>query len=157
MSTVTPTAKTKTCDNCFAVLPPATRTCTCGFAFDMDPLTNAVPDEVEAELVELTQSTLDEKRAEWDRLCASALERGYKSGWAFHRYKERFGNAPPKSFTFPKDPRLARAYSDEEKRAYFTVLEEVARANGYRRGYAFVRYRAKFNEAPPIDFDAPRS
>jgi len=39
-----------------------------------------------------------EKREAWDKLRAVAARRGFKPGWAYHRYRERFGAPPPASF-----------------------------------------------------------
>ncbi len=34
-------------------------------------------------------------RDEWDKLTRRAIERGYKPGWVYYRFKEKFGRAPP--------------------------------------------------------------
>jgi hypothetical protein len=112
-----------------------------------------VPEELDVALVELTDVAAEERRAAWDRLCAEAKASGHGPGWAGSLYKDRFGAPPPRSFAFPREP---REFTEEEKRAYFAELEDVARTYGYRRSYAVVRYREKFGEIPPIDFDAPR-
>jgi superfamily II DNA or RNA helicase len=111
-----------------------------------------VPTEVEGELVELTRVALDERRAEWDLLCAKAKELGYKPGWAYYRYKERYGSAPPRSFSLPKSG-TDKAATETEKRAYFDHLSTIARERGYHRGYVIVRYRDKFGAPPPAHFD----
>lgn len=144
----------RTCSRCCAVVAKDAPRCPgCGLALEPEQVRMAIPEEVDVELVEMSRASLDEKRAEWVRLCALAKDQGFKAGWAYHRYKEQFGVAPPRFFAFPKE---AREYSLEEKRAYFEELEETARTRGYQVGYAFVRYRAKFGEAPPVNFSRAR-
>ena len=109
----------------------------------------SVPSEAERELIEFTKAFAEERRSEWDRLCAEEIDKDEKTGWAERQYKERFGAAPPRSF-----PRSQGFYSEEEKRAHFRELEAIARVRGYRRGYVFVRYRDRFGEAPPEHFEA---
>lgn len=139
------------CGQCSAVLAPNVATCPeCGLRLREDE-PPAVPVEVDAELIELPEAALERWRAEWDELCATANERGYREGWAYHRFRERFGVPPPKSFRFRRRERAASDFTAEEKRAYFRKLEEVARERGYARGYVFVRYRAKFGEAPELE------
>jgi superfamily II DNA or RNA helicase len=145
----------RTCPQCCAVVAKDATACAgCGLSFEREQVRLAVPEEVDGELVEVRRADMEKKRAEWDRLCAVAVDRGFKQGWVYYRYKEQFGVAPPRSFTFPKE---AREYSLEEKRAYFEELEQTAKARGYQVGYAFVKYRAKFGEAPPVDFDVARA
>jgi superfamily II DNA or RNA helicase len=146
-----PPPKARTCPQCFAVIPADAPSCSaCGASLDV--VLPSLPSEVEGELVELTEASVDTKRAEWEGLCATALERGYKPGWAFHRFKELFGVAPPRSFA---TPRRAGPATDEEKRAYLEHLEVTARTRGYRRGYIYVRYRERFGEAPQAHVDPP--
>ena len=35
--------------------------------------------------------------AEWARIQAQARERGYRPGWAYHRFRARFGHPPPRA------------------------------------------------------------
>jgi DNA repair protein RadD len=36
----------------------------------------------------------DERQAFFSQLCAIAIERGYKRGWAFHKFREKYGVEP---------------------------------------------------------------
>ena len=83
----------KTCEQCYAVLHPATRQCPeCGFIF-LPP--RDVPAEYHGELVEVRPGSPQEKRIYWEKLCAKARAQGFKPGWAYHRFRERFGERPP--------------------------------------------------------------
>lgn len=85
------------CPRCFAVLPLPTRTCPeCGHAFAPP---RELPVEQPGELVAATADDL--RRATWDELCRRAVEHGYKPGWVFYRFRERFGDAPPSHFWIP--------------------------------------------------------
>jgi hypothetical protein len=86
----------KTCEQCFAVVHAATRLCPeCGFVFAPP---REVPEEASGDLVELSATGPREKREAWEKLCAVAARRGFKPGWAYHRYLERFGAPPPNTF-----------------------------------------------------------
>lgn len=39
-----------------------------------------------------------DQRAEYDRLCAVARDKGYKSGWVAYRFKDAYGEFPPKEW-----------------------------------------------------------
>ena len=121
---------------------------------DEDPRPARVLQETEGELVALTEAGMDDRRVEWDRLCATAQERGYKPGWTYYRFKELYGSAPPRSFGVPKSEPVKA--TEAAKRAYFDRLSTIARERGYRKGYIFVRYRERFGAAPPEHFEHPR-
>ncbi len=129
----------KVCEQCYAVLPVATRICPeCGFMF---MVSSDVPQETDNNLVELTQSPLDEMRAEWLRLRAVAATRGYKPGWAYYQFRDRFGRPPPKGLVGPSSMTL------ERKRA---VFDQMLRKET-NRGWASTLYRMEFGENPPQD------
>jgi hypothetical protein len=46
----------------------------------------------------------DERQAFYGQLCGIAAERGYKRGWAFHKYVERYGVQPKGMSDFPLEP-----------------------------------------------------
>jgi len=83
-------APVRTCPECCAVLPLCARVCPeCGESLGQR---REVPDEREGTLVEVRPEDL--KRREFERLQAIAEERGYKPGWVYFRYKEKYGEAP---------------------------------------------------------------
>ena len=49
----------------------------------------------------------DERQAFFSQLCGIAAERGYKRGWAFHKYREKFGVDPAGLSDAPLEPSAA--------------------------------------------------
>jgi len=112
-------APVRTCPSCFAVLPLNTRVCPECSTVLIDQA--GVPKEREGTLVEVRPDDL--KRIELERLRSIADERGYKPGWVYYRFKERFGEAPPRDRRPPAKPTVdARALRD--------VLRNAARSGG---------------------------
>ena len=86
-------APTKVCAACCAVVAVACRTCPeCGGEF---PAPERVPEERKGALVSAEEAREEYMRDEWDKLTRRAIERGYKPGWVYYRFKEKFGRAPP--------------------------------------------------------------
>jgi hypothetical protein len=96
---VKPAPRAKVCSQCQTVLPPATRSCTCGFAF---PPSGPVPEEVGGDLVELPPAEVAQRH--WERLREEGAARGYKPGWAYHRFVETFHMDPPRRFRARRAP-----------------------------------------------------
>ena len=97
-------APVRTCPECQAVLPLGTQVCPeCGESLGQR---REVPGEREGTLVEVRPD--DIKRIELQRLLAIAEERGYKPGWVYYRYKERFGEAPPSAAVIRGAPAVNR-------------------------------------------------
>lgn len=144
----------KTCEECYAIVPSATRICpACGMEFPVaDPEDKT--EEKEGELVEVRPATIGEKKAAWDEICQVAIDKGYKPGWAFYRYKDRFGVSPPSWFRFPEIERPPA--TEDEKREYVEGLRETQQARGYSIGWIYQRFRAKFGEEIPAAWLAPR-
>jgi superfamily II DNA or RNA helicase len=116
----TSAAPVRTCPSCCAVLPLCTRTCP---ECDTVLIEQAdVPNEREGTLVEVGPDDL--KRIELDRLRSIAEKRGYKPGWVYHRFQDRFGEAPP------RDHRPGRGQPEVDSRALRDVLRNAARAGG---------------------------
>lgn len=49
---------------------------------------------VAGELVDVEHATIEQKRAVYEQLVATARAKGYKAGWASHRYRDTFGVWP---------------------------------------------------------------
>lgn len=90
----------KECPKCAFLRPPKVRKCpACGF------IAEAVDDVeyADGELAELRRDgtrnrkefTMAEKQEFYDELYGYAMEYGYKQGWAYWTYKDKFGVAPP--------------------------------------------------------------
>ena len=77
------------------------------------------------------------------RLQALASLRGYKPGWAIHRFREKFGEAPSASVRASAAPIEDQA---EQRRAvYDAMLEE----EGGNSAWAAVRFRADTGQSAP--------
>ena len=111
-------APVRPCPKCFAVLPLGTRLCP--YCSQVLSVPVEVPAVREGTLVEV--GTEDVKQRELRRLRTIADERGYKPGWVYYRYRERFGEAPPR---LPRRPEPAL-----DERALRETLREAARKGG---------------------------
>jgi len=145
----------KTCEDCFAIVPSATLVCpACGAVFPTSEEREKAKQEQDGELVEVRSATIEEKRAAFDELCATARERGYKGGWVFHRYRERFGVSPPSAWRVePK--RAAETFTDDEKREYLAMLKGIRTARGYTIEWVYKRFEAKFGTTIPAAWMLP--
>jgi superfamily II DNA or RNA helicase len=89
----------RTCAQCCAVVAPGVLVCPeCGHEFPAA----RVPEETKGNLIEIscseTAAENDPRFAKWREFVMAAAKRGFKPGWAFYRFKELYGTAPPKSF-----------------------------------------------------------
>jgi DNA repair protein RadD len=107
-----PTEKEKEaakCPRCNAFWPGRADACACcGF---VRPQRNDVT-ERPGELAEYSPAGKklpgrDERQAFFGQLCGIAEERGYKRGWAFHKYREKYGVDPKGMSDLPLEPSLA--------------------------------------------------
>lgn len=81
------------CPKCAQVHNPLPACPACGFEYQK----KAVPEHVAGELRELNNTASaprEEKQQWWSELRFVAKERGYKEGWAAHKYREKFGVWP---------------------------------------------------------------
>ena len=94
------------CPRCNAFWPGRADSCACcGF---IRPQRSDVT-EKPGELTEYNHAgkklpSRDERQAFYGQLCGIAAERGYKRGWAFHKYVERYGVQPKGMSDFPLEP-----------------------------------------------------
>ena len=139
----------KTCEECYAIAPAAARECpACGAPFAVAEEDKTA--ERDGELVEVRAATADEKRAEFDRLVKLASERGYRGGWVYHRYREKYGVGPPAAWSKEAKERITeRPYTLDEKHAYLERLKAERRERGHAVEWLYKRYHAKFGEPVP--------
>ncbi len=129
-------APTKVCSSCCAVVAVACRTCPeCGGEF---PAPERVPEERKGVLVSAQEAREQYLRDEWEKLNRTAIERGYKPGWVYHRFKEKFGRAPPQRSVTVTPPADARS-------ATFARIQ----AQESSAAWAALRFRVEFGEPPP--------
>jgi hypothetical protein len=81
----------------------------------------------------------------WVQIEAQRMAGGYRPGWSFYRFKDRFGIEPVVADGDLIDPDAA-TYS--ETRAYFKHLTSVAAAKGFKPGWASYRFRDVFGNWP---------
>lgn len=81
----------KQCRQCGAVFKPAIECPRCGARAPLPE-----PPEVRRERLQRISEaqTEDQRREYWQRLQAEARAKGFKHGWAFHRYRARYGTSP---------------------------------------------------------------
>lgn len=97
------------CPRCNAFWPGRADTCACcGF---IRPQRNDVT-EKPGELAEYNPAGKklpgrEERQEFFSQLCGIASERGYKRGWAFHKYREKFGVDPKGLSDIPAEPSAA--------------------------------------------------
>ena len=85
----------------------------------------------------------DVQRVEWQRLSALASVRGYKTGWAVHRFREKFGEAPSTAVRGSASPIADPA--EQRRTVYDAMLEE----EGGNSAWAAVRFRADTGQSAP--------
>jgi DNA repair protein RadD len=120
----------KLCPECKAVLSPSARECSaCGAKI----IAVSQVREAQGELIELgarrsgEKADIAEKAAFFGELLWIVRDRGYSSGWAAHKYREKFG-------VWPNDPRIrcTTASPPSLKTKNWIVSRKIAFAKGRR-------------------------
>lgn len=145
----------KTCSACFACVPSNCAACPeCGISFAGDlggegghktqvtrELVEVLPGShvqlprlaaydrwLEAYRVQGREATMEEKQALYDALAVRCLEKGHKSGWIYHKYKQVLGKGPaPRLGTASP---LAAAIAALKSRERTAALDLEALASG---------------------------
>jgi DNA repair protein RadD len=122
----------KLCDECKAVVEPGAKACpSCGAPIRA----RTEVESAEGELVELglrrtgsAAPSISDKISFYGELCWIARDRSYASGWAGHKYRERFG-------VWPNDPRVrcARPVPPSIKTKNWIVSRWIAFAKAKER------------------------
>jgi DNA repair protein RadD len=122
----------KLCEVCRAVVPGTARACSCCGA----PIqARTAVESLDGELIELGSRRrgekapdIAEKAAFFGELKGYAMERGYKDGWASHKYHERFG-------VWPNDQRVccAQPALPSLKTKNWIVSRQIARVKARER------------------------
>lgn len=123
----------KECPKCTALRPPGKATCpNCGYK--PDPPRSDVK-HLDGDLAELSrsggQAAVDEaaRRRFYGELLQIAGEGGYSSGWVSHKFKEKHGDWPPRSYAgVPKiDPTIAtRSWVKSRQIAFIKAREKAS-------------------------------
>lgn len=146
-----PLKREKPCKRCHLLLPVHARTCpNCGYTFEVTP--RAVT-EVEGDLVALgtarEAAPFEVRRDFWNSLEAERVSRGYKEGWAAHRYLARYHAWP-----VVVDGRLVNtdSPSDAERQEVYKRFARDVLQKGYDYKYPAARYRSIFGKWPPYEW-----
>jgi len=141
---------TKTCRECFAVIPASAPKCPyCGYA---PPVQIREIKETATELVEVSAMTarylamgLAERISVYLGLVADAERAGYKPGWAAVQYRQRFN-------IWPEPEVVARAEAGTSKpiEALGRWLS-TANERGYKQGWAAWRFKSTYGKWPSRD------
>ncbi len=127
----------KECPKCAFLKPPKVRQCpVCGF------IAEAV-DQIEAgdgELAELQRDgtrnrkefSVSEKQEFYNELFGYAMEYGYKQGWAYWTYKDKFGVAPPSGM---KPTPVAPSPSTRSWIRHRNIVKAKSNLNKAKRGF----------------------
>ncbi len=112
----------KKCQDCANVMPPKTKECPiCGAA--QKPPAGWVETE-DGELVAINRKvkgkeyTGEEKKVWYQALVSIARERGYSDGWAFHKFREKFGVGPSSAKVAGPVPAQVRSWVKSRQIAY---------------------------------------
>ncbi|HEU4533043.1 MAG TPA: helicase-related protein, partial [Polyangiaceae bacterium] len=136
-------APTKACPGCDRVLPACAPRCPdCDHVF----FVRGPPAEGAGELVEARPSPPPaeaDPRAAYGALLATAARRGYREGWAYHRFQELYGRPPPHTAGARERSQLA---AEAMRQAAFAspLAEEKGPA------WAPARYRVEVGARDPL-------
>jgi len=137
----------KRCPDCFLVVPVAATVCAeCGHEFKGREITH-----VEGELFLYgakpgqPRPSLEQLQAAWHALEEQRVARGYKDGWTFFRFEERFGFRPLVYAGTVCDPATCGM---AVKQSVYQRFEATARAKGFKPGWSAHQYRAIFGVWP---------
>lgn len=83
----------------------------------------------------------DAKRKEFARLLQFSADRSWSVEWCVKQYRQLFQEQPDMS-----------AVTVERRWREWVTLQRVARTRGFKRGFAFARFKALFGESPPKDW-----
>ena len=108
--------------------------------------------------MDTSEHTEEHRRAFYDELVTKAAELGYKLGWAGFRYREEYGEFPPREWQ-PADfrepersgmlERTGMALPAEVKADVAAALKLLGHERGNKDGWAGYRYKELFGEFPP--------
>ena len=99
----------------------------------------------DGELTEFDDSAFEYRRQVWIQIESQRQAAGYKPGWSYYRFHDRFGVSPIVAGGELVDPKSAGAWQKDE--VYHEFLQ-MAAAKGYKRGWAAYRFRDTFGHWP---------
>ncbi|MFW6032754.1 MAG: DEAD/DEAH box helicase, partial [Phycisphaeraceae bacterium] len=131
------------CPECFAMYPVGAVNCPeCGTE---PPVQTREVATGEGELAAYRDDDFAVRALFWQRTKEEQKETGRAEGWAFHRFRERFGEWPVVVEGELVDPGNA---TSEQKQAVYERFLGLAEERGYSAGWASHRYRETFGVWP---------
>ncbi len=97
------------------------------------------------ELAEFDDTAFEYRRQVWVQIESQRQAAGYKPGWSYYRFFDRFGVAPIVADGGLVNPASA---TPEEKAEVYRELLRIAAQKGYKRGWAAYRFREAFGHWP---------
>jgi superfamily II DNA or RNA helicase len=85
--------KAAVCPKCASIFPASQDVCVCGYTRMRHNGVVVLPGELQ-EIAKRERAAQGDRQRFYSELIHIAESRGYKPGWAFHKFKERFGNEP---------------------------------------------------------------
>ena len=114
----------------------------CGWTPSADDVRRERPDIHGAgELAEFDDSSFEYRREVWNLIEAERQAMGYKPGWSYYRFQERFG---VKAAVIDGELIDTKQATVEQKRAVFERLTQIAQQRGFKPGWTSHRYRDLF-------------
>ena len=114
----------------------------CGWTPSADDIQRERPDIHGAgELREFDDASFEYRREVWNLIEAERQAMGYKPGWSYYRFQERFG---VKAAVLDGELIDTQNATLEQKRDLFERLSNYARQHGFKPGWASHRYRDLF-------------
>lgn len=141
--------KTKTCRQCFAVIPAGAQACPyCGYAPETKP--REVREEY-GELIEVSEMqrrylamSPEERLAIYKSLTIDASRLGYKPGWIAYRYRAKFG-------VWPEPEIMARAEAGTSAPIDALVRwMRTAKEKGWKPGWGAYRFKSVYGRWPSM-------
>jgi hypothetical protein len=136
------------CGNCGLLFETAEPCCPeCGWA----PVATGAGDRHRpaihgpGELTEFDDTSFEYRRQVWIQIEGQRMASGYKPGWSFFRFKDRFGFCPVVADGELIDPTHATV---GQKKAVFAQLARAGKDRGYKPGWAAHRFREVFRHWP---------
>lgn len=139
----------KTCPGCYLMVDPNCVKCPdCGHVFESQ---GRVREEKPGELTEFDETSLGYRSEFFEQIEQQRIMTGYRPGWSFYRFLERFGDRP--DIVYPDgqqepgilvDPRGDMGH----KKKVWRALELERRSRGHRPGWSSHRYRDFFGVWP---------
>jgi len=100
------------------------------------------------ELAEFDDSAFEYRRQVWVQIEAQRQAAGYKPGWSYYRFFDRFGVAPIVADGELVNPASATA---GQKAEVYREFLRIAAVKGYKPGWAAYRFREAFGHWPRRD------